>query len=99
MALPPPKCGEMGAFYRVLGLMELSAVPGYTTGGAGLAGIGWSPDGKAAYVVLTVAGQHQAVQLAGESLSVRRDQVDKYCPSRVSMYHPASRGSDVAGGA
>ena len=25
MALPPPKCGEMEAFYRILGPLELSA--------------------------------------------------------------------------
>ncbi len=31
MVLPPPKCGEMEAFYRVLGAMELSAEFGYTT--------------------------------------------------------------------
>ena len=31
MALPPPTCVEMGAFYRVLGAMELSAAVGYTT--------------------------------------------------------------------
>jgi hypothetical protein len=31
MGLPPPKCGEMEAFYRVLGAMELSAEFGYTT--------------------------------------------------------------------
>src|SRR5437763_1446068 len=32
MALPPLQCGEMGAFYRILGPMELSAAIGYTTG-------------------------------------------------------------------
>ena len=31
MALPPPKRGEMGAFYRVFGPMELSAALRYTT--------------------------------------------------------------------
>jgi predicted transcriptional regulator len=31
MALPPPKCGEMEAFYPVLEPMELSAEFGYTT--------------------------------------------------------------------
>lgn len=31
MALPPPKSGEMEAFYLVFGPMELSAVERYTT--------------------------------------------------------------------
>ena len=31
MALPPPNRVEMGAFYRVLKPMELSAALGYTT--------------------------------------------------------------------
>src|SRR2546427_1869550 len=31
MALPPPKRVKMGAFYRVLRLMELAAEFGYTT--------------------------------------------------------------------
>ena len=31
MALPPPTCAEMGAFYPVLGWLELSAELGYTT--------------------------------------------------------------------
>src|SRR2546426_9105426 len=31
MALPPPKHNEMGAFYLVFGVMELSAGLGYTT--------------------------------------------------------------------
>src|SRR5882724_13068161 len=31
MALPPPTCAEMRAFYPVLGAMELSAELGYTT--------------------------------------------------------------------
>ena len=31
MALPPPKCSEMGAFYLVFGPMELSAGLRYTT--------------------------------------------------------------------
>jgi len=31
MALPPPKHNEIGAFYLVFGLMELSAGLGYTT--------------------------------------------------------------------
>jgi predicted ATPase len=31
MALPPLQCGEMGAFYRILGPMELSAAIRYTT--------------------------------------------------------------------
>jgi hypothetical protein len=31
MALPPPKRGEIGAFYRVFGPVELSAAVGYTT--------------------------------------------------------------------
>jgi hypothetical protein len=31
MTLPPPKRVEMGAFYRVLRLMELAAEFGYTT--------------------------------------------------------------------
>ncbi len=31
MAVPPPKCGEMGTFYLVLGTMELTAEFGYTT--------------------------------------------------------------------
>src|SRR5919108_4481051 len=31
MALPPPKCGERGGFYPVLGAMELAAEFGYTT--------------------------------------------------------------------
>src|SRR5262249_44173479 len=31
MALPPPTCVEMGAFYRILGWFELSAAVGYTT--------------------------------------------------------------------
>src|SRR5438105_5641469 len=30
MALPPLQCGEMGAFYRILGPMELSAAIGFT---------------------------------------------------------------------
>src|SRR2546428_10799529 len=33
MALPPPTCAEMRAFYPVLGAMELSAELGYTTAG------------------------------------------------------------------
>jgi len=38
MALPPPKCGEIGAFYPVFERSELSAAERYTTqhgGGAG----------------------------------------------------------------
>jgi hypothetical protein len=31
MALPPPTCLEMGAFYPILGAMELSAELLYTT--------------------------------------------------------------------
>src|SRR5262245_66163195 len=31
MALPPPTCVEMGAFYPILGVMELSAELLYTT--------------------------------------------------------------------
>src|SRR4029450_617426 len=31
MALPPPTCVEMGAFYQILGWFELSAAMGYTT--------------------------------------------------------------------
>jgi hypothetical protein len=31
MAMLPLQCGEMGAFYRIWGPMELSAVIGYTT--------------------------------------------------------------------
>ena len=31
MALPPLQCGEIGASYRILGPMELSAAIGYTT--------------------------------------------------------------------
>src|SRR2546428_9058152 len=37
MALPPPKRVEMGAFYRVVRLMELAAEFGYTTPETGLA--------------------------------------------------------------
>jgi hypothetical protein len=33
MALPPPKRVEMGAFYRVVRPVELSAEFGYTTAG------------------------------------------------------------------
>jgi hypothetical protein len=36
MVLPPPTCLEMGAFYPVLGAMELTAELGYTTSESGV---------------------------------------------------------------
>jgi len=38
----------------------------------GLLGIGRSPGGKAEYVFLTAAGQHQAAQLTGECMTKGR---------------------------
>src|SRR6266446_4264157 len=43
MALPPSTCVEMGAFYRILGWLELSAAVGYTT--APLAELAKQPHG------------------------------------------------------
>jgi hypothetical protein len=39
MALPPPKRGEIEAFYRVFGPVELSAAVGYTTQAATVFGL------------------------------------------------------------
>jgi hypothetical protein len=43
----------------------------HTLEARGLLVIGRSPGGKAEYIILTLAGQHQAAQLAGESLPNR----------------------------
>src|SRR5690242_4604013 len=83
MALPPPKHNEIGAFYLVFGLMELSAGLGYTTPiGMPIADARWKR------LIQQEVTRCNRGQKRGYSRCRRADEIRRSASVKVALRHP-----------